>query len=258
MPVNWNEMQKEMYPIKDYGDLRRRWRDAFAYPFVCETYNFTMLEMADYTQHLLGEDTRGRYTEYTQRLTQTLNHLHVAGTRDILDLVRQIGTCEAFEIFADRTTVHAKDLMAVLKYLVYWFIPTKKLLSGLVSKDFRTKDAIQVLRNLGIRTNLDILQQGLTQVARKAMAESSGLSEAVINELVNRADFSRMPWASKATISNILGAGYASLTALANANLEQLYGDFHSYGKSIGKNLKLGNEIDNSYRIAKIMPLILE
>jgi hypothetical protein len=37
-----------------------------------------------------------------------------------------------------------------------------------------------------------------------------------------------------------------------------LYEDFFAYGQSIGKNLKLGNEIENSYRIAKIVPLVLQ
>jgi hypothetical protein len=258
MSVNWNEMQKEMSPIKNYEDLRKRWQEAFAYPFVCKTYNCTMLELAEYTQHLLGEDTRQRYTGYAQRLMETFNQLDQRGVEDVQDLIRQIGTCKEFEIFTERTRVEPKDLMAGLKYLVYWFIPSKKLLSGLVSNDSSTKDAIQVLRNQGIRTNLEILQQGLTPAARKAMATSSGVPELIINELVNRADFSRLPWASKATISNIIGAGYASLKKLANANPDQLYRDFQNYGKSIGKNLKLGNEIDNSYRIAKIMPVIVE
>jgi hypothetical protein len=80
----------------------------------------------------------------------------------------------------------------------------------------------------------------------------------VIAELVNRADFSRMPWSSKATISNIIGAGYGTLSRLANADPDQLYADFFRYGKAIGKNLKLGNEIENSYRIAKIVPVLLQ
>jgi hypothetical protein len=80
----------------------------------------------------------------------------------------------------------------------------------------------------------------------------------VISELVNRADFSRLPWASKATISNLIGAGYGSLAKLADANPEQLYADFFAYGKSIGKNLKLGNEIENNYRIAKIVPVLVK
>jgi hypothetical protein len=66
-----------------------------------------------------------------------------------------------------------------------------------------------------------------------------------------------MPWASKATISNIIGAGYGRIVELANADLEQLQRDFHSYGASIGKNLRFGNEIESSYRIPKIIPLIL-
>jgi hypothetical protein len=76
--------------------------------------------------------------------------------------------------------------------------------------------------------------------------------------LVNRADLSRLPWASKATISNIIGAGYGSLAKLADAEPEKLYEDFYRYGKSIGKNLKLGNEIESSYRIARLVPRLVE
>ena len=118
--------------------------------------------------------------------------------------------------------------------------------------------AIKALGGLGIRTNLDLLQRGITPERRQALAEASGMPETVIDELVNRADFSRMPWASKATISNIIGAGYGSLAQLANADPEQLYADFFAYGTSIGKNLKLGNEIENSYRIARIVPALVK
>ena len=48
------------------------------------------------------------------------------------------------------------------------------------------------------------------------------------------------------------------LSRLARADPEQLYADFFRYGKSIGKNLKLGNEIENSYRIAKIVPELVQ
>ncbi len=258
MSVDWNAMHQEMFPIKDYASLQRRWQDAFAYPFVRETYNFTMLEIADYTRRLLGEDTRNRYTEYTQRLVHTFHQLDRAGVRDIRYLVGQINTCEQFEIFTEQIGIDAREIIAVLKYLVYWVIPTKKLLSGLVEKDSPIKHAIQVLRDQGIRSNLDILQHGLIQANRKEMADTSGLPEAEINELINRADFSRLPWASKATLSNILGAGYGSIAKLANAEPEQLYQDFFQYGAVIEKNLKLGNEIDNSYRIAKIIPMVIE
>jgi hypothetical protein len=42
----------------------------------------------------------------------------------------------------------------------------------------------------------------------------------------------------------------------AKANPEKLMADFLTYGRSTGKNLKLGNEIESSYRITKIIPQI--
>ncbi len=154
---------------------------------------------------------------------------------DLLDLTGRIDTRGDFEEFIKRTSLGARDVMAALKYLVYWFIPSTKLLSGLVDKESPANNAILKLRELGIRTNLDILQKGHTLAGRKALAKNSDVAEELVSELVNRADLSRLPWASKATISNILGAGYGSLHQLANADPEQLYLDFYEYGTSIGK-----------------------
>jgi hypothetical protein len=258
MITNWDDLQKEMYPIKDYEDLRRRWQEAFAYPFVCSAYNFTLPEIADYTRRMLAEDTRNRYTDYAQRLVGTFYQLDSAGVPDIWHLLTQVETRQNFEIFTAETGLPAQDLIAVLKYLVYWVIPMKKQLSGLIREDVAMSDAVKALRPLGIRTNLGMLQRGMTLADRQFLSETSGVPEAIITELVNRADFSRMPWASKATISNFIGAGYRSLAELANADREDLYADFFRYGASIGKNLKLGNEIDSSYRIAQIVPAILK
>ena len=258
MPVNWDEMRREMSPIKDYDALRGRWMEAFSHPCLKEAYNFTMHEMAEYTRHLLGEDARNRYEEYAHRLIETFGQLEQAGVEDLLDLTGRIDTRGDFEEFIKRTSIGARDVMAALKYLAYWVIPSTKLLSGLVDKDSVVYQAVDKLRDTGVRTNLDILEKGRTLAGRKSLAKNSGVAEELVSELVNRADLSRLPWASKATISNILGSGYGSLHQLANADPERLYRDFYKYGTSIGKNLKLGNEIESSHRIAKIMPLIVK
>jgi hypothetical protein len=175
----------------------------------------------------------------------------------VLDLIQRIETREKLEIFVEQSGMHALDIVTLLWYLVYWFIPAEKYLSGLVRDDPSISNALERLAGLGVRTNLQLLQQGITPAGRRSLADQSGLPLRVISELVNRADFSRLPWASKATISNIIGAGYGSMAQLANADPGQLYADFFAYGKSIGKNLKLGNEIENSYRIAKIVPMLV-
>jgi len=257
MTVDWNAVEKALYPIKDYEDLSRRLQTAFAYSFVRETFNFTLPRLVDYTQRLLGGDSRGRYTEYTAMLTGILLALQQAGATNVEDLVARAKTREHLKGFTEQSGIPAQDTVAVLKYLVYWFIPMEKPLASLVRDDPDASEAVKALRMAGIRTNLELLQQGMTAAGRRTLAASSGLAEAVVFELVNRADFSRMPWSSKATISNIVGAGYGSIAQLAGADPEQLYADFIRYGKAIGKNLKLGQEIDNNYRIAQLVPRLV-
>ena len=258
MAINWDEVQRELSPIKDYEDLCQRLRESFSFSFVRNTYNFSLPELINYTQKLLGGDSRGRYTEYTSKLIRIISELHAAGIETVLDLKERTANREQLEIFTEQSKVSGMDTVAVLKFLIYWFIPGEKYLSGLVRDDPEITHAVRRLGGLGIRTNLELLQKGISEAGRKSLAEDSGLPLEVISELVHRADFSRMPWSSKATISNIIGAGYGSLAQLANASEEQLYENFFKYGKTIGKNLKLGNEIENSYRIAKIIPVLVQ
>ena len=257
MSIDWDEIARAISPIKNYEDLCQRLQRSFSYSFVREAYNFQIPGLIKYTQLLLGGDTLNRYTEYIEKLVGTLTELHQAGVPDVKELIARAETRKHLEIFSEQSGVSPQDIATVLKYLVYWVIPMGKYLSGLIREDPRLNNAINTLRGSGIRTNLELLQQGRTRSGRAILAHSSGLPETLIFELVNRADFSRMPWSSKATISNIMGAGYASLAQLAGANPEQLYADFFGYGKVIGKNLKLGNEIENSYRIAKIVPSLV-
>lgn len=258
MQINWDDVQQAIFPVKSYEDLCRRLHESLAFPFVSQKFNFSLPELIHYTQHILGGDARGRYTGYASQLAGILNRLHQSAIADILALLSRLGTPQRLGSFVEQSGVEAPDVAAVLKYLLYWVIPTQKYLSGLIGDDPSASEAIKVLGGLGVRTNLQLLQQGYTRTGRQALVESSGLPEAVIAGLVNRADFSRLPWTSKATISNIIGAGYGSLSMLANADPEKLYQDFFRYGRAIGKNLKLGNEIENSYRIARIVPPIVQ
>jgi hypothetical protein len=258
MATDWQAVNRVLFPIKGYEDACRRCKESFSYPFVRDTFNFTMPELITYTRLGVGSDPRKRYEKYSAILLDTLDQLQHAGISNLLDLIKHLGARAELEQFAAESKVEAEDIAEVLKYLIYWVIPMNKYLSGLVKPGSHTNEALKVLRGVGIRTNLDLLGCAITAADRKALTKESGLPLELITELVNVADFSRMPWASKATISNIMGAGYCSLARLANADPERLYADFFLYGEMIGKNLKLGNEIQNSHRIAKILPLILQ
>ena len=255
--VNWEELQSALYPIPSYEDLSRRWREGFSYDFVLKSYNFSMPEMADYTTRLLGGDTRHRYDRWAQQLVGIFQQLDRCGVTHVRDLVKRVDTRRLFEGFCNQSGVAPGDLINVLKYLVYWFIPMKKYLKVLVKRDPHLVEAVDQLRQAGIRFNLDLIEAGATPDRRCDLAEMAGLDEDQVSELVNWADFSRLPWASAATTSNIVGAGYGSIARLAAADLEQVKEKFFRYGESIHKNLKFGNEIESSHRVARIVPKVV-
>lgn len=258
MTVNWEKVQRAIYPMKDYEDLARRLERSFGYPFVREAFNFTMPQLQDYTHKCLGGDPKKRYADYEASLTATLRELGEAGIANLLDLIGRTASREKLRHFTEESGIAAEATATVLKFLVYWFIPGEKYLSGLIRPDRVRSACLQMLRDQGIRANLELLQRGLTPEGRREITQCTGLAPEVVEEWVHLADLSRMPWASKATIANIMGAGYGSLERLAGAEPEQLYADFFRYGESIGKNLKLGNEIENSHRIAKIVPVVVK
>ncbi len=258
MAINWDEVQKAIFPIKNYDELCQRLKESFGYRFVHDAYNFSLPELGNYTQKLLGGDPRGRYSVYNARLKSIISRLNRFGTENLIGLKDHTASREHLELLVDQSGIPAGDIAMVLKYLVYWVIPSEKYLAGLARNDPQADQAVSAMRAQDIRTNLELLQAGLTSAGRHVLASRCELPVATVTMLVNRADFSRLPWASKATISNIIGAGYPSLKQLANANPEQLVTDFFQYGKSIGKNLKLGNEIESSYRISKILPSVIK
>lgn len=258
MTANWNEVNKALFPIKSYADFCRRWQESLGYSVVRTAYNYSLPDLIEYTHRCLGGDTRSRFAEYEALLTRIFGALEQARVQNLVDLANRAAAPDRFEHLADQAGLPAAEIAPALKFLTYWFIPISKPLSSLVREDSAVLAAAGRLRELGIRSNLDLLERGWTPAGRKALCEVSGLPGEVVLELVNRADLSRMPWASKATISNISGAGYGSLKRLAGADPDRLFEDFYQYGHVIGKNLKLGNEIDNSYRIARLTPVILQ
>jgi hypothetical protein len=252
--INWDEVQKAIYPTKNYEEICQRLNSSFSYRFVCDAYNFHMPKLEDYTEQLLGGDARGRYSVYKSTLKNIIAKLPREGVGNVLGLIKKTSSKPNLESLVSQSGIPAIEIATVLKYLLYWVIPGEKYLSGLVRGELYLHEAIRNLHEIGIRYNLELLQDGLTSSARNILAVKCQMPVTTLTDLVHRADFSRLPWASKATISNIIGAGYSSLAKLAAANPQQLIEDFFHYGSMIGKNLKYGNEIGNSYRIAKIIP----
>jgi hypothetical protein len=255
--TDWDAITRELSPIPSFEDASRRLRGAFGYVFVQEAYDLAMPALADYTDRLLGGDTRQRYTGYAAGLIATFRRLGAAGVPGVRALVERMDTRAHFAALAQETHTAPGALAAALKFLIYWVVPMARPLRALARPGAEVQKVVEMIRETGLRTSLDLLEAGRAPAGRRALAARSGAPEALVDELVQRADFSRLPWTSAATISNYIGAGFATLSALAGAEPEQAAAQYHRYGASIGKNLKLGNEIENGHRIARLIPRVV-
>jgi hypothetical protein len=252
------QLKKDLFPIPSYADLIKRLKTSMSYSFVRKAYAHSPAQAEDYAQRLLGDDPRQRYGGWLESLQKTFQALGAAGVQDYPDLVEQTANEAGLEALAREVSIPTRDLLSVLKYLVYWALPARKELNRLILTTDKQKIAQNaVLRSHGIRSNLDLLEKGSSPAGREAMAAGAGLPLEFVNEMVHRADLSRMPYMHGKTISHFIGAGYPTLESLAQADLQKLIGDVLRYGKSIGKNLIFGVEPESGGIIACVLPRVV-
>jgi hypothetical protein len=259
MGVDWDEVEKLVKPNPDYLVIIKRLTEVFSYGFVIKSYNHSMKEAEVYATKLLGCDPRNRYGEYLARVNEIFKTLDKLGTENYLQLIGEIDSETKLEEFYTRSKLSLGEIIGILKYLQYWVLPSKIYLRELIDKDnHKGIDKITILRENGIRFTLDILDTGCTKRGRKELSIRTEVLESFIYEVVNRADFTRMPYIRGSTVRNYFHARYKSINQLSNASLETLTNDMTEYGNSIGKNLKHGMELDSGIAISKVIPKLVE
>ncbi len=253
------QLKKDLSPVPTYTDLISRLQTTLSYASVRKAYAHSMADARTFARGLLGDDPKQRYGNWLGWLQKTFATLDKAGVKDYPDLVGRLGSEAELEAFCQKTGLPSGDIIGILKFLLYWALPGKKDLNQLVlATDTEKKAKNAILKTIGVRTSLDLLDKGGSLVGRKKMAEQSGLPLDFVTEMVNRADFTRVPFSSGKTISYFMGAGYPSLTSLAKADIEQVKADMLNYGQTIGKNLKFGVEADSGVIVARVLPKMVE
>lgn len=259
MGVGWKEVERLIKPVPSYEVLIKRLLDTASYNFVQETYNHSMKKAREYAAKLLGSDPKHRYGEYLEKLDKALERLGSLNVESYWRFIQLVENRMKAERFCDRAKLGLDDLIRVLKYLLFWVLPTKMYLRELMDKKNPTHmQCAVILREGGIRFTLDILEKGRTSEGREKIARETGIPLDFISELVNRADFTRMPYVSGKTVSHYFGGGYRSLTKLAEAELSQLTKDMARYFDSIGMKLRRSFiELDSGIAIARVLTKIV-
>ena len=257
MGIDWNKVKE--WTLWHYDDLIKRMSKVFEYTFVQEHYNHNMKEAEIYATGLLTFGD-GKYKEYLEKITTSLRYFDRVGIHNYIELIESIGTKEQCEDFLFRTKIPFRELIRFINYMFRWVLPFNAPVRELL--DIGNEIQLGYARKLkeqGIKNNLDVLEHGRTQAARAAISIQTGIPEAFLLELVNKADISRLPYIRGKTVNTIYNAGYDNLLKLAEANMDQLVHDLTVYLRSVDvKFSKSFIETEGAIAQAKVLPILVE
>jgi len=254
--TGWNLFKK--MTLWHYEDLIMKMLRVLSYNFIKEYYNHDMKEARIYAKKLLG--CYPKHKQLVNTLTNTFEKLEDSGIRNYSDLVHQVETREKCKDFIEKSELPFIDLISTLNYVFRWVLPFRNVyLKKLVDTNNEVhKEYIEKLRESNIKFNLDILEYGRTKEGRKKISVETGVPEAFISNLTNKADLTRLPFMNWKTVNHLFEAGYNGLNKLAEAGLERLKEDMKTYFDR--KGIKLGPFIDLKGLIlwATYVPKIIE
>lgn len=177
----------------------------------------------------------------------------------VLQFIERIENKSVFEELQKQSQLEARNLIRVLRYLHRWYLPKKKYVSQLVVEvDDTQKQQIKLLRENGIRYNLDALEKGRTKKGRERISSDIDIPEEFILELVVRSDLSRIPYSSKKTVTHFYNMGFDRLDRLAETNPEDLPRILEEYSEGIGMDIRHGVDLPHAREIARVLPKVVK
>lgn len=257
MAIEWDLVKK--WTLWHYEDLIKRISQVLEYPFVQEYYNHTMQKAEAYAAGLLtfGEF---KHKEFLEKITASIRNLSESGVSNYIDLIESIQTKEQCEEFVKKTQIPFRDLIRFLNYILRWVLPFNAPLKEFLDKDNEDHmSSAKKLREIGIKNNLDLLEQVRNPFERHQISSQTGISESLLFVLVNMADISRIPYIRGKTVKIFCKARYDNLQKIADTNEESFVKALKEYLQTVGvKFSKSFIEPDGAIAQAKTLPSLVE
>ncbi|MFC1724905.1 hypothetical protein ACFL4T_04700 [candidate division KSB1 bacterium] len=261
MEIDWSKAKKKT--LWHYEDLIEKMLDVLDYSFVQKYYNYTMLDAATYSKRLQhGYLLNGKETSYISQITRHFEMLSIFGVKNYLELIQRVSTKANCELFLKEVDFSFEMLIQLLNFLFRWVLPFKCTVKELVETISKPdKDYLPILKELKIRSNLDILEKFRTRKSRSLLSIETGIKEIFILELTHRADISRLAYVRGKTIKHLCGGGYSTLDKIASADMNKMEEDMTAYYVTLGKSFsdfKAVIPLDWMIGGAKVLPKIIE
>jgi len=166
-------------------------------------------------------------------LFTTLDSIERGGIRMLFQFIDRVSSRKQAEGFLSQTGIPRNALMATLDFFKQWWFPYGAQMRQLVDDTDQTLiEAITELKGHGYAQGFKLLDAGRTKVGRNSVIEQTGINEAIVLDLVRRADVTRIPYVSGGMVKRIWTIGYGSLEKLRNADPNEYFARISQYYSS--------------------------
>lgn len=236
MEIDWDGVKKQT--LWRYEDLIGKLLDVLAYGFVQEHYNHAMAQAQEYAERIRQGylQDQGDMAAYVDGMAAHLRDLEGRWAGTYSELVRAVATRPACVVFLEETGFGFDALIQILNYLLRWVLPFQTPLREFVDVGSEgVSGYLAALRKQGMRSNLDLLEVGRTEVGRAGLASATGIPAAWVLALVHRVDISRLAYVRGKTVKHLCGGGYDTLAKIAAADAAEMEAAMGAYYRTLGK-----------------------
>lgn len=237
--LDWGRAKK--VTLWTYEELIGKLQSVMHYPLVQKHYDHDIHQAIQYTRDIKRGYlwNQGSRTAYVDKMSHHLARLGQLGVGGYSDLLKRVGTRESCRVFLATTHFEFEALLEVLNYLLRWVLPFEAPLRQFVdTEDEREVRLLAALKELGITTNLALLEAGRGREGRAELARATGRSERTLLTWVHRVDISRLAYVRGKTVMHLCGGGYDTLEKLAGADLQKMEKKMARYYATLGKALR--------------------
>ncbi len=257
----WNFYGNDKWPYDLF--MRTYILKTMEFCFVSEHYDRPIKEFHYPVKMLeIMLSTLPRRPEGIAWFTTILDEIEKAGLQTVFQFINNVATRRQAEGFLQRTGISLPYLMGVLDFFKQWWFPFGAQLRQLVEdSDQHLIGPLACLKQQGYAQGFKLLDIGRTCEGRRTLSEQTGIPEEILLDLVNRADVTRIPYVSGATVKRMWAIGYDSLQKLQKTSPMEYFSRVSQYYASMQKPIPFDAKLEyirNSLSSAQRMPVVVE
>jgi len=230
----WNFYRNPRWPYDDF--VSNYILKPLKFKFVQKHYDRPLAEFVRELPELMHRLTTVHVPGGSAGFSETIGQIEKAGVLELYAFLDRVATRSQAQRFLDISGVPQPNLMGWMDYLKQWWFPYPATLRQLVEEGDPLLDAaLAQLKAVKISNSLTMLEAAAEPNGRAELARQSGGAEAVLLDLVHRADVSRLPYTSGGAVKRLWVMGYRSLAAIRAADPQEYAARIEAYFAAGGK-----------------------